>query len=89
MAVIGATQLEPVNVLGSYVQGMELGRANRLAQQQQMAQMEAARQEAELRNYLSSADLSSPEVQNQLLRFGPQGAEMAKSLATMGTQTCA
>jgi len=86
MAVIGATQLEPVNILGSYVQGMELGRANRLAQQQQMAQMETARQEAELRNYLSSADLSSPEVQNQLLRFGPQGAEMAKNLATMGTQ---
>jgi hypothetical protein len=86
MPVIGATQLEPVNILGSYVQGMELGRANRLAQQQQAAQMEAARQEAELRNYLSSADLSSPEVQNQLLRFGPQGAEMAKNLATMGTQ---
>jgi hypothetical protein len=86
MAVIGATQLEPVNILGSYVQGMELGRANRLAQQQQAVQMEAARQEAELRNYLSSADLSSPEVQNQLLRFGPQGAEMAKNLATMGTQ---
>jgi hypothetical protein len=86
MPVIGATQLEPVNILGSYVQGMELGRANRLAQQQQAAQMEAARQETELRNYLSSADLSSPEVQNQLLRFGPQGAEMAKNLATMGTQ---
>lgn len=86
MAVIGATGLEPVNVLGAYTQGMELGRMNRLVQQQQMAQMEAARQEAELRNYLSSADLSSPEVQNQLLRFGPQGAEMAKNLATMGTQ---
>ncbi len=86
MAVIGATQLEPVNILGSYVQGMELGRANRLAQQQQAMQMEAARQEAALRNYLSTADLESPEAQNQLLRFGPQGAEMAKNLATMGTQ---
>ena len=86
MAVIGATQLEPVNILGSYVQGMELGRANRLAQQQQAAQMQAAQQEAALRNYLSTADLESPEAQNQLLRFGPQGAEMAKNLATMGTQ---
>jgi len=83
MAVIGATGLEPVNVLGAYTQGMELGRMNRLAQQQQMAQMEAARQEAELRNYLSSADLSSPEAQNQLLRFGAPGATLAKTLGEM------
>jgi len=83
MAVIGATQLEPVNILGSYVQGMELGRANRLAQQQQAAQMEAARQEAELRNYLSTADLESPEAQNQLLRFGAPGATLAKTLGEM------
>jgi hypothetical protein len=83
MAVIGATQLEPVNILGSYVQGMELGRANRLAQQQQAAQIEAARQEAELRNYLSTADLESPEAQNQLLRFGAPGATLAKTLGEM------
>jgi hypothetical protein len=83
MPVIGATQLEPVNVLGSYVQGMELGRANRLAQQQQAAQMEAARQEVELRNYLSTADLESPEAQNQLLRFGAPGATLAKTLGEM------
>jgi len=86
MAVIGATQLEPVNVLGAYTQGMELGRMNRLARQQEMSQLEAAKRETELRNYLSSADLSSPEVQNQLLRFGPQGAEMAKNLAALGTE---
>lgn len=48
MPVIGATQLEPVNILGSYVQGLEMGRANRLAQaeQQRLArqgQMEEAR----------------------------------------------
>jgi hypothetical protein len=83
MAVIGATGLEPVNILGSYVQGMELGRANRLAQQQQAAQIEAARQEAELRNYLSTADLESPEAQNQLLRFGAPGATLAKTLGEM------
>jgi len=83
MAVIGATQLEPVNILGSYVQGMELGRANRLAQQQQAMQMEAARQEAALRNYLSTADLESPEAQNQLLRFGAPGATLAKTLGEM------
>jgi len=83
MAVIGATQLEPVNILGSYVQGMELGRANRLAQQQQAAQMQAAQQEAALRNYLSTADLESPETQNQLLRFGAPGATLAKTLGEM------
>jgi len=83
MAVIGATQLEPVNILGSYVQGMELGRANRLAQQQQAAQMQAAQQEAALRNYLSTADLESPEAQNQLLRFGAPGATLAKTLGEM------
>lgn len=35
MAVIGATELQPVNLLGSYVQGLEMGRANRLAQAEQ------------------------------------------------------
>ena len=54
MAIIGATQLEPVNVLGSYVQGMEMGRANRLAQQQQAQaeqqfQMQMADRERELK----------------------------------------
>jgi hypothetical protein len=83
MPVIGATQLEPVNILGSYVQGMELGRANRLAEQQQAAQMQAAQQEAALRNYLSTADLESPEAQNQLLRFGAPGATLAKTLGEM------
>lgn len=86
MPVIGATQLEPVNILGSYVQGMELGRANRLARQQEAAAMAQAQREAEMRNYLATADLSSPEAQNQLLRFGEPGAKMAQSLATMGAQ---
>jgi hypothetical protein len=86
MPVIGATQLEPVNVLGSYLQGMEIGRANRLARAQEAAAAQQAQQEAEFRNYLSTADLSSPEVQNQLLRFGPQGAELAKNISQMGAQ---
>lgn len=48
MPIIGATQLEPVNILGSYVQGLEAGRANKLAQaeQQRLArqgEMEEAR----------------------------------------------
>lgn len=86
MPVIGATQLDPVNILGSYMQGMELGRANRLARAQEAAAAQQAQQEAQFRNYLATADLSSPEVQNQLLRFGPQGAELAKNISQMGAQ---
>jgi hypothetical protein len=86
MPVIGTTQLEPVNILGSYVQGMELGRANRLARQQEAAAMAQAQREAEMRNYLATADLSTPEAQNQLLRFGEPGAKMAQSLATIGKE---
>jgi len=83
MAVIGATQLEPVNVLGSYVQGMELGRQAQ-AQRQQAAEAALARQqETELRNFLATADLSSPEIQNQLLRM-PGGAQIAQQAAQLG-----
>jgi hypothetical protein len=86
MPVIGATQLEPINILGSYVQGMEIGRANRLARQQEASAMAQAQREAQMRNYLATADLSSPEAQNQLLKFGEPGAKVAQSLATIGAQ---
>lgn len=88
MAVIGATQLEPVNVLGSYVQGMELGRQAQ-AQRQQAAEAALARQqETELRNFLATADLSLPEVQNQLLRM-PGGAQIAQQAAQLGASRTA
>lgn len=81
MAVIGATQLEPVNVLGSYVQGLEAGRAARKQRAADEAALAEAARAAEMRNFLSTADLSTPEAQNQLLQFGKPGAEMAASLA--------
>lgn len=86
MPVIGATELQPVNILGSYVQGLEGGRAARSQRLQEQAALVQAQREAELRNYLSTADLSSPEAQNQLLRYGKSGAEIAKTLGEMGTQ---
>ena len=46
MPVIGATQLEMPNILGSYVSGLEAGRANRLAQQKVMAERQAAQTNA-------------------------------------------
>ena len=46
MPVIGATELQPVNILGSYVQGLEMGRANKLMRQQQAATEAEARSNA-------------------------------------------
>lgn len=82
MAVIGATQLEPVNVLGQYVQGLEAGRAATRQRVADQAAMLEAQRAAELRNFLSATpDLTTVEAQNQLMRFGKPGAEMAASFA--------
>ena len=82
MAVIGATQLEPVNVLGQYVQGLEAGRATRRQRAVDEAAMLDAQRAAELRNFLTtSPDLTTPEAQNQLMRFGKPGADVAASFA--------
>lgn len=80
MAVIGATQLEPANLMGSYVQGLEAGRQARAQRMQEEALLGQTQRETALRNFLSSADLSKPEVRNQLLRFGKPGAELAASI---------
>jgi hypothetical protein len=82
MAVIGATQLEPVNVLGQYVQGLEAGRAAKRQRAADQAAMLEAQRAAEFRNFLTSTpDLTTSEAQNQLMRFGKPGAEMAASFA--------
>jgi hypothetical protein len=82
MAVIGATQLEPVNVLGQYVQGLEAGRGARKQRAADEAAMMDAQRAAELRNFLTATpDLTTPEAQNQLMRFGKPGAEVAASFA--------
>jgi hypothetical protein len=82
MAVIGATQLEPVNVLGQYVQGLEAGRAATRQRAADQAAMLEAQRAAELRNFLAATpDLTTVEAQNQLMRFGKPGAEMAASFA--------
>jgi len=86
MAVIGATQLEPVNALGSYVQGLEAGRAARMQRAKEAQDLAAAQREMEFRNFLSTADLSTPEAQNQLMRFGKPGAELATSMADFASK---
>ena len=82
MAVIGATQLEPVNVLGQYVQGMELGRQAGARRQQEAEAALARQQEAELKNMLAGAtpeQLKDPAFINRLIAT-PGGVEYAKPL---------
>lgn len=74
-------EIQAPNVLGSYIQGLEYARANKLARQQEAVAMQQAQREADLRNFLSTADLTTPEAQNALLKFGKPGAELAASLA--------
>jgi len=92
MAVIGATQIDPVNILGSYAQGMEVGRANRLARTQEAAAMRDMQEKAALRNMLTGAtekDLTDPEFLNRLA-VTPGGAPVAQSLSqTMAAQQTA
>jgi hypothetical protein len=87
MAVIGARELQPVNILGSYVQGREMGRANQLAQQQQMEAAEAARVQNELRTALAGGiDVTTPEGQSRLMRFGAPGLAVAEQGAKIGAE---
>jgi hypothetical protein len=84
MAVIGATQIEPVNFLEEYARGLQIGAGRRALERQEVERIKAAQQEDELRNYLASADFSSPEVQNQLIRqFGAKGVTFANALGEM------
>jgi ADP-ribose pyrophosphatase YjhB (NUDIX family) len=83
MAVIGATQLEPVNILGSYVQGLEGARANRLARIQEEAALREMQEKTALRNTLSqatAADLADPAFLNRLA-ITPGGASTAQALS--------
>jgi hypothetical protein len=79
MAVIGATQLEPVNILGSYVQGAELGRANQLRRRQEAVEAQAAMQAQQIRNALASGN------RNALMLMGEEGLAAAKTLSELDT----
>lgn len=85
MAVVGATQLEPVNILGSYVQGLEMGRSNQLARQREMERQFEVEQQQKLQNALAGGlDITTPEGQAALAKFGPQGIAMAAQGAQLG-----
>jgi hypothetical protein len=74
------------NFLGAYNQGMEARRQNELIRRQDAERLRAEQEAMSLRNYLQGADLSTPEAQNQLLRFGAPGAEIAQRMATIGKE---
>jgi hypothetical protein len=87
MAVIGATQLEPVNILGQYVQGLEGGRQFKAQRTKEAQELAAAQREADFRNFLASTpDLTTNKAQNRLLQFGKPGAELATSMADIASK---
>jgi hypothetical protein len=76
MAIIGATELQPVNLLGSYMQGMELGRANQLARQQAAAaqqKAEADQRQAEQNQLMEEAKLR--EQRGKAMKAETEGLE--------------
>jgi hypothetical protein len=66
MPIIGATQLEPVNVVSNYLAGQEM-RRNALLQQQE-AMRAQQRMELEQRRFQREEDAAAAEAQNALLR---------------------
>jgi len=86
MAIIGATELQPVNLLGSYMQGMELGRANQLARQEQAAKMRDMQRKQQLNALLSSGvNIDDPRTQMDILALGG-GAELKTLSDLRGNQ---
>lgn len=86
MPVIGATQLEPVNILGAYMQGREIARANQLAQQQAVAAqrqqelMQRQEARAEEQFFMQMEDRESQRAR-QVLEDKRKGYEFMSQLA--------
>jgi hypothetical protein len=81
MPVIGATQLEPVNVLGSYAQGMELGRAASAQRLKEAEALRAQRQQEQLNQLIGSGAFETAEGRNALMRT-PGGLAALEALGT-------
>lgn len=82
MPIIGATELQPVNILGSYMSGLEMGRANQLAQQEQAAKIRDMQRKQQLNALLSSGvDINDPQAQMRVLALG--GGTELKTLADL------
>ena len=78
MPVIGATQLEPVNILGSYVSGLEGGRAAAAQRQKDAEAVRAAQQAQALNAMVRSGALDTQEGRNALMR-APGGLQVLEA----------
>lgn len=95
MALVGDTQLQPVNFLESYARGLELGAARRGLEQEQLQRIKAAEQERTLNElYAQSMGAGGQVDPNALMRgmaqrglgaqipaFQSQQAKIAQELA--------
>lgn len=77
MAVIGATQLEPVNVLGSFVGGLEAGRTAAAQRQKEAEALRLQRQQEAVNALIGAGALETAEGRNALARM-PGGFEVLK-----------
>ena len=69
MAVIGATQIEPVNFLGEYAKGLQIGAGRRELERQEIDRIKAAEQQRALNELYSRALSPTGQVDtNQLYR---------------------
>lgn len=76
MPIIGATELQPVNVLGSYVQGLEMGRANQLAR----AQTEIARRKEQREELMAQEDILSKRATRKKTEVETASAETDRQI---------
>jgi hypothetical protein len=86
MPIIGATELQPVNILGSYVQGLEGARQSVMQRAKDEAALAEAQRAAELRNFARTADFSQPEQRNKLSQFGKPGLDLLSGLEDIATK---
>ena len=76
MPVIGATELQPVNILGSYIQGLEMGRANQLAR----AQTEIARRKEQREELMAQEDILSKRATRKKTEVETASAETDRQI---------
>lgn len=79
MAVIGATQIQPVNFLEEYAKGLQVGAGRRQLERQEIARAQAAMQAQQLQNALVAGD------RNALMRMGEPGLAAVKTLSELDT----
>jgi hypothetical protein len=68
MAVIGATQIEPVNFLGEYARGLQVGAGRRALEREEIDRIKAADQQDTINALIRSGAVETAEGRNLLSR---------------------